>query len=66
MDFLTILTYVEGAVETVALLAALVFATRAMKAKKDQAEKKRHLTKAALFLIVYLALNMVRRYVLGA
>ena len=60
MDFLTALTYVAAIVETAALLGALVFATRAMKEKKDQPAKKSAMKKAGIFLLVYLVLNVLR------
>lgn len=60
MDFLTVITYVAAIVETAALLGALVFATRAMKAEKASQEKKDQMKKAGIFLFVYLVLNFLR------
>ena len=60
MDFLTVITYVAGVVETAALLGALVFVTRAMKAGKNSPERKGQVTKAMIFLGIYLALNILR------
>ena len=62
MDFLTL---VLGLVETGALLAALMFATVAMKAKKDkkkQAEAGPARKKAGIAIVVYLILNLVRNH----
>ena len=78
MDFLTVLSYVLAVVETAALIAALAFAARAMhenKLKKttqgkkgarssDEIEKSLSTYKrnAAIFIFVYLVLNVIRNY----
>ena len=65
MDFQSILTLVLGLVETGALLAALMFATVALKAKKDkkkQAEVKPAKQKAGAAIMVYLILNFIRNF----
>lgn len=78
MDFLTALSYVLAVVETVALLGALVFITRAMhenKLKRTRQGKKgaksseeidktvaRYKRTAGIFLFVYLILNVLRNY----
>ena len=62
MDFLTL---VLGLVETGALLAALMYATVAMKAKKDkkkQAEVQPAKRKAGIAIAVYLILNVIRNH----
>jgi len=68
MDFLTVLSYVLACIETAALLMALVFATNAMKEKRaNQKSKKKNVpvskgnyTKAAVFALIYFALNFIR------
>lgn len=60
MDFITVITYMAAIVETAALLGALVFATRAMKEKKNEPAKKTAMKKAGIFLLVYLVLNILR------
>ena len=78
MNFLTVLSYVLAVVETVALIGALVFATRAMhenKLKRTQQGKKgtkshdeidktvaSYKRTAGIFLFVYLILNVLRNY----
>ena len=78
MDFLTILSYVLAVVETACLLAALVYATKAMhekKIKRTRSGKKGgksseiiekavalYYRNACIFFMVYLILNFIRRY----
>ena len=78
MDFLTILSYVLAVVETASLIAALVYATRAMHEKKIKRTKQGkkggksseiiekavalYYRNACLFFMIYLILNFVRRY----
>lgn len=62
MDFMTLITYILAIVETAALLACLVFVTKGMKEKKDTAARKGYYRKAAIFVAVYLALNVLRNY----
>ena len=60
MDFLTL---VLGLVETGALLAALMFATVAMKAKKEDPSRKGYLRRAGIYIGIYLVLNVLRNFV---
>lgn len=60
MDFLTILTYVLAAVETAALIGALVFSAKGIRERKDNAYRKSQLTKAAVCFAVYIVLNYLR------
>ena len=78
MDFLTILSYVLAVVETACLIAAMVYATRAMHEKKIKRTRsgkkggksneiidkavKLYYRNACLFFMIYLILNFVRRY----
>ena len=78
MDFLTVLSYVLAIVETVALIGALVFITRAMHANKikrtkqgkkgaknsDELDKSIATNKrnALIFGFIYLMLNFLRNY----
>nr|MBQ8244553.1 hypothetical protein [Oscillospiraceae bacterium] len=65
MDFQTIITWVLGLVETGALLAALMYATVAMKSKKDkkkQGDAGQAKRKAAIALAVYLILTVIRNH----
>ena len=65
MDVLTVLMYVAAIVETAALLGALVFATRAMKEKKNADAQKSAMKKAGIFICIYLVLNVLRNYGYG-
>jgi len=60
MDFMTILSYVLAIIETGALLGALVFLTRAGKEPKGSAPRKQAFRNAAIFALVYFALNFLR------
>ena len=76
MEFMTVLSYIAAVVETGALIAALVFVTRGLHEKKNQQRKQgkkggksSEITKkavsacyrnAAIFFIVYIALNFLR------
>lgn len=62
MDALTFISYVLAVVETGALLGALVFATRAMKEAKGTDARKKAFRNAAIFAIIYFALNSIRRF----
>ena len=62
MDFITIIAYVLAVVETGALLCTLVFITRAMKEPKGSEARKKAFRNAAIFAIVYFALNCIRRF----
>jgi len=78
MDFLTILSYILAAVETTALLATLVYATRAMNEKKAQKTKQgkkggkspeatqksvsQCYRNGGIALLIYLVLNVIRLY----
>ena len=78
MDFLTILSYVLAVVETGALIGTLIYVTRAMQEKKIQRTKKgkkggksneqiekavkTYSRNAAVFFVIYLILNIIRRY----
>jgi hypothetical protein len=62
MDYQTLLKYVLAIVETGALIGVLVFLTKAFKEKKDEKVRKGYYTKALPFLLVYLALNLLRNF----
>ena len=78
MDFLTILSYLLAVVETGALLGALIYVTQALQEKKIQRTKKgkkggksneqiekavkTYSRNAAVFFVIYLILNLIRRY----
>lgn len=78
MDFLTILSYVFAVVETASLIAAMVYATRAMHEKKIKRTKQGkkggksndiiekavalYYRNACISFMIYLILNFVRRY----
>ena len=64
MDFLTVLTYTMAVVETAALIGALVFATKAIKEKKNTNAKKERQRTSLLYIAVYLVLNVIRNYFL--
>ena len=64
MDFLTILTYTMAVVETAALIGALVFATKAIKEKKNTNAKKERQRTSLMYITVYLVLNVIRNYFL--
>ena len=64
MDFLTVLTYTMAVVETAALIGALVFATKAIKEKKNTNAKKERQRTSLLYIVVYLVLNVIRNYFL--
>ena len=49
-------------VETCALVFGLIFATKAIKAKDDAGERKALYRRAGLYLGIYLALNILRRF----
>ena len=78
MDFLTILSYILAVVETGALIGALIYVTQALQEKKIQRTKKgknggksneqiekavkTYSRNAAVFFVIYLILNIIRRY----
>lgn len=78
MDFLTILSYLLAVVETGALIGALIYVTQALQEKKIQRTKKgkkggksneqiekavkTYSRNAAVFFVIYLILNIIRRY----
>ena len=78
MDILTLLIYMMAIAETGALIAALIFVTRAMHEKKNQRIKKgkkgaqdneisrkavaASYRKACIFFGVYIVLNFIRNY----
>lgn len=78
MDFLTILSYLLAVVETGALIGALIYVTQALQEKKIQRTKKgkkggksneqiekavkTYSRNAAVFFVIYLVLNLIRRY----
>ena len=78
MDFLTILSYLLAVVETGALIGALIYVTQALQEKKIQRTKKGkkggksneqiekavkpYSRNAAVFFVIYLILNLIRRY----
>ena len=78
MDFLTILSYILAVVETGALIGTLIFVTQALQEKKNLRKKqgkkggkseelvqktvKASFTKAAVAFVIYLLLNILRRY----
>jgi hypothetical protein len=78
MDFLTILSYILAVVETGALIGALIYVTQALQEKKIQRTKKgkkggksneqiekavkTYSRNAAVFFVIYLILNLIRRY----
>lgn len=62
MDALTFISYVLAVVETGALLCTLVFITRAMKEPKGSEARKKAFRNAAIFAIIYFALNSLRRF----
>ena len=78
MDFLTLLSYVLAIVETGALIATLVYVTKAMHEKKAMRTKQGkkggksgevskslisgYYRNAGIFFFVYLALNILRRF----
>lgn len=78
MDFLTLLSYILAIVETGALIATLVYVTKAMHEKKTMRTKqgkkggkssdisqtliKGYYRNAGIFLFVYLLLNALRLY----
>ena len=59
MDFTTIIPYVLFVLETAALIGALLFLTRAFKAKKKSPEKSWNLRIATLFIFLFLALKIL-------
>lgn len=78
MDFLTLLSYILAIVETGALIATLVYVTKAMHEKKNVRTKqgkkggkssdisqtliKGYYRNAGIFLFIYLLLNALRLY----
>ena len=62
MDFMTVLQYVLAIVETGALIGGLVFVTKAIKEKQDSSARKARFIQGGIYLIVYLALNLLRNY----
>ena len=60
MDFMTVLTYTLAVIETAALIGALVFATKAIKEKKNSNAKKERQRTSFIYVAVYLALNFLR------
>ena len=66
MDWMTFAGYALSVIETLALLGALVFMTRAKKADKHSPEKKTQMQRSVLFLLGFLVLTVLRRTFLGA
>ena len=66
MDWMTVLNYAVAAVETAALLGALVFITRAKKADKNSPEKKQQSRKSLIFLVAFVVLTVLRNTYLVA
>ena len=66
MDWMTFLNYAISAVETAALLGALIFLTRATKAGKNTPEKKNKVRLSVIFLVVFLVLTTLRRSYFGS
>lgn len=64
MDFMTFLTYTLAVIETAALIGALVFATKAIKEKKNSNAKKERQRTSLIYVAVYLVLNFLRNYFL--
>ena len=78
MDLLTLVSYILAIIETGALIATLVYVTRAMHEKKAMRTKqgkkggkssdvsntliKGYYRYAGVFFFIYLALNVLRRY----
>ena len=60
-----ILVYILDALVLVALVAALLFFTKALKSKEDPSARKKHMSKAGIALVAYAALNMLRLYAEG-
>lgn len=60
MDFRTILAYVGAVLETAMLLAALVFATKALKTRDNEVAKKAARRNSVICLGIYLVLNFLR------
>ena len=60
MDFLTVLKNVLAVVETAALIGALVMSAKGFREHKNKEARKALLTKACMFLAVYMALNILR------
>lgn len=66
MDILTFLRYAMAIVETASLIAALVYATRSIKEKKDSKNsdlRKNFQLKSVIFFAVYLSLNILRKLI---
>ena len=60
MDFLTILKNLLAAVETAALIGALVMSAKGFRERKNKDSRKSMLMQAMIYFIVYIALNVVR------
>ena len=60
-----ILTYLLSGLVLIALIATMLFVTKAIKAKNDPQEKRSNLIKAGTAFFVYLTLNLARLYVEG-
>jgi len=64
MDFLETLKLLLMAVETGALLGALIFSAKGIKEKKHQDVRKSLLMQAAVYFVIYIVLNILRFTVL--
>ena len=60
MDFLTAFRYILAIVETVALVGALIFATKALQTKKKDEAKKQYRVTSMVYFAVYVVLNILR------
>ena len=66
MDWMSILYYAVAVVETVALLGALVFATKGKKADKHAPEKKKFTQLSVICIVAFVVLTTLRTTYLGA
>lgn len=48
-------------VETCALVFGLIYATKGIKAKNDEIQRKGHYRRAGIYIGIYLMLNILRR-----
>lgn len=60
-----ILVYLLDGLVIIALIATMLFVTKAMKAKNEATLKKENLSKAGIAFIAYLVLNAIRLYAEG-
>lgn len=66
MDWMSVLYYAVAVVETVALLGALVFATKGKKADKHAPEKKKFTQLSVICIVAFVVLTTLRKTYLGA